>query len=146
MDQGSVIGHISGTFDGLLVMEASGDTFFIVDPERNLPDNRKMPFATVVTGDRYDDVSDLDRDEATFRLNIGLTKAGYTALFPTPPEGVDQTAVDVVLPHPIYAGQYWVGIVNPSDTTFRTTVEPMLVEAYEFAVRKHRNHAGRVAR
>jgi hypothetical protein len=48
---------------------------------------------------------------------------------------VDFAAVDRILPHPIYAPQSWICIVNPSDETFET-LEPLLAEAYDRAVRR----------
>jgi len=47
-----------------------------------------------------------------------------------------------VMPHPVYAGQYWVCVVTPSDTTM-DTLRPLLTEAHEFAKRKHTNQRRR---
>ncbi|MEV0808848.1 DUF6194 family protein [Micromonospora sp. NPDC050200] len=62
-------------------------TFFVYDPLGDLPADRWLPFATIVTGDhhdtasagavaRYGPASALDRPGA-WRLNIGLTRARY---------------------------------------------------------------------
>jgi len=90
-------------------LENSGDTFLIFDPAGDLPPERQQPFATIVTGDRYDSVSELSRPGA-YRINIGLTKAGYAALFGAPPTtwAAGYAATDVLMPHPVYASQYWV--------------------------------------
>ncbi len=132
-------------------MEASEDTFFIYDPDGDLPPERQMPFATIVTDDNYDRVSDLGRPGA-YRLNIGVTKATYTALFGTPPTrrdedgvldtGFDYSVRDRLMPHPFYASQYWVCVVTPSEETL-DTVRPMIAEAHEFAARKYANHQAR---
>lgn len=45
------------------------------------------------------------------------------------------------MPHPVYAGYGWVCVLNPDRSW--PTVEALLVEAYEFAVRKHDNAARR---
>ncbi len=154
MDADVVRDYIRDTFDGLNVAENAGDTFFIYDPDRDLPPERTFPFATIVTGDHYEHVSDLDRPGA-YRLNIGLTKATYTKLFGAAPtvrndDGVlvteyDYTAADSLMPHPIYASQHWVCTVTPS-TAGLETLKPLLAEAYEFAVRKHANTRGRASR
>lgn len=146
MNLGSILDHLTDTFDGVVRLDASGDSYFIVDPAGNLPANRQHPFATVITGDRHDTVSDLDRDDETYRLNIGLTKAGYGALFAATPNerdadgvydtGFDYAGVDVLMPHPVYGGQHWVCVVNPSAATF-ATIEPLIAEAYAFALRKY---------
>lgn len=143
--------HISSTFPGVRVMQAYGDTFFVYDPEGDLPPDRQLPFATIVTDDNYDRVSRLGGSDA-YRLNIGLTKAGYTALFGAPPTERDDQGVfdtghdyaerDRVLPHPVYASQHWVCVVSPGEAT-RAAVESMLAEAHAFAARKHANHRAR---
>lgn len=139
--------YIRSAFDGVNPVENSGDTFFIYDPARDLPPERWFPFATIVTGDRHDTVSDLDRPGA-YRLNIGLTKATYVSRFGAAPRdrdehgvlrtGFDYAAADTLMPHPVYGSQYWVCVVNPGEATL-DTVRDLLAEAYEFAVRKYAN-------
>ena len=140
-----------GAFDGVRAVDSSGDTFFLYDPDGDLPARRQFPFVTIVTGDRYDNVSELARPGA-YRLNIGLTKATYVARFGAAPTrrdangvlvtGFDYAAVDTVMPHPIYASQYWVCVVNPGEAT-RGTVATLLAEAHAFAARKHARHQAR---
>jgi Family of unknown function (DUF6194) len=146
--------YIEAEFAGIRTAEASGDSFFLYDPDGDLPPERQMPFATLVTGDHYDTVSKLD-GRAAYRLNIGLTKATYTSMFGDPPShrdpdgvlatGVDQTAEDALMPHPIYGNQYWVCVVNPGPATL-PAVRVLLAEAYDFAARKHANHLRRAGR
>jgi hypothetical protein len=57
--------------------------------------------------------------------------------------GYDFTALDQVMPHPIYGRMYWVCVLNPRDETFETKVQPLLVEAYELAVSKYKRLAAR---
>lgn len=147
MDADEMRARILATYDGLQTAENSGDTFFTYDPGGDLPQDRWLPFATLVTGDNYDTVSDLTRRGA-YRLNVGLTSATYTALLGKAPTerdengllvtGVDYTAVDTLMPHPYYASQHWVCVVNPGPATL-ATVEKLLDEAYDFAVRKYTN-------
>ena len=135
--------------DGVRVLEAQDDLFYLYDPAGDLPPERQQPFATIVTGDHYEKVSQLDRP-GSWRLNLGLTKTTYTELFgPVPTErdadwvldsGHDYTARDVLMPHPFYASQYWVAIVNP---TGLDQLLPLIEEAYRFAARKYANHEAR---
>lgn len=141
MDAAALHDHIRDNYDGVNVAENEGDSFFIYDPDGDLPPERTFPFATIVTGDHYDTVSALDRPGA-YRLNIGLTKATYTTLFGAAPTEFDYSAMDSLTPHPIYASQHWVSIVTPSAAS-REVIEPLLAEAYEFAVRKHTNQRAR---
>lgn len=136
-------------YDGLRVLEAQDDLFYLYDPAADLPPERQQPFATIVTGDHYEKVSRLD-DPGAWRLNIGLTKVTYTSLFGAVPterdadwvldSGHDYTARDTLMPHPFYASQHWVCIVSPAEAT---PLLPLLQEAYDFAVRKHANFQAR---
>ena len=143
--------HIDEAFDGVDSLDHQGDTFYFYDPEETR--ERMHPFITIVTGDHYDTVSDLSRPGA-YRINVGVTKATYMSLLGVPPKerdehgllrtGVDHAANDTLMPHPYYASQYWVSVVNPGPATL-DTVRTLLAEAYEFAVRKHTNKAARSA-
>jgi hypothetical protein len=145
--------YLRDTFPGITMAEAQGDTFVTYDPDGDLPADRWLPFATIVASDDHDTVSDLNHP-GTYRLNIGLTTKTYTSLFGPAPTtrdehgilatGHDHAARDRLLPHPVYASQHWVCVINPSETTF-DTVRPLLAEAYAFAVRKHDNHRSRQA-
>jgi Family of unknown function (DUF6194) len=151
MDAGAVTRYITGEFEHVVAVEKDGDTFFTFDPSGRPPDGAWMPFATVVTGDRYDRASHLER-VGTYRLNIGLSKATYTGLFGAPPRqrdddwvldtGFDYAAEDRLMPHPYYASQYWVCVVDPSGATF-DEVEPLLAEAHALAARKAERQAAR---
>lgn len=145
MDETSIIRYIVGTFDGTQTVTANGDTYFFLDPEH------KFPFATLVTNDMHDQVSNLARP-SVFRLNIGVGKETFRSLFgsQTPPTGAeagvdstyDYTAFDQLMPHPVYGRMYWVCVLNPSDATFQTVVQPLLGEAYERDRSKHDKRAG----
>ena len=146
MDQDSIIQYITGTFDGIDVVVASGDAFFFYNPGGERSFDHKLPFATLVTDDTYDDFSDLNRP-SVFRLNIGVSKDTHHSLFgprPLRPDadgvvdaGHDFTALDQLLPHPVYAPQFWVCVLNPSSATFQVAVRPLLAEAYDQSVRRH---------
>jgi hypothetical protein len=154
MDEAEVLRHLVETYRGTNPLQAAGDTYFLYDPDRDLPPQRQHPYATLITGDRHDRVSRLDRD-GVYRLNIGVARKTYRELFGVPPRdlardadgvldtGLDYTVLDTLLPHPVYAPQNWVCVLTPSAATFETVVAPLLDEAYEFAVRKHANQAAR---
>lgn len=157
MDQAAITKHITETFPGVLVVVGSreagspelawGDTFFIYDPDRSLPPAGQFPFATMVTKDYgdFDRASQLDRPDV-FRLNVGVGKETYRALFGPQPAhpsmnevvatGHDFAALDQLLPHPVYASQSWVCVLNPGATTFEA-VRPLLADAYQQAARRY---------
>lgn len=152
MDEESIRRYVATTFDGINVMIGSpeagspelawGDTFFIYDPERNLPDSRQFPFATIVNKDygEFDNASNLNRD-GVYRLNIGVSKETFERLFPEASHH-DFSALDMLMPHPIYAQYHFVGVLNPGDTTFEE-LKPLLSEAYEIAVRRAQPRSSR---
>jgi hypothetical protein len=108
------------------IVTIEGAAFFSVDPEKHWPN-----FATIVTTDEHDDgtPSSLSRP-GVFRLNLGVSRATFERLvgsIATP----DYAALDRLLPHPVYAKQLWISILNPSDATFRDVVLPLLTEAHD---------------
>lgn len=144
MDEASVASYIASTFDGVHAVGAWGDTFFFYNPDRRQED--KVYFATIKNADdEYDNVSDLSRP-SVFRLNVGVGKATYRSLLgrePPRPEpdgpadtGHDFTALDQILPHPVYARAHWICVLNPSAETFET-LRPLLAEAYDLAVARY---------
>src|SRR5690349_9927033 len=102
--------YITETYPDTVVAEAMGATFFSCN-EQSWPN-----FATIATGDDFDDTSELKRD-GVFRLNIGVTGATFERYIRSSVEP-DYTALDEVLPHPVYAAQHWLAILNPSEGTF----------------------------
>jgi hypothetical protein len=79
-------------------------------------DNHMVPFTTIAEhSNKYEEVSKLDR-EGVFRVNIGVSKATFDSLFPEVNEQtIDYTALDIFMPHPHYAKQFFICIINPSD-------------------------------
>jgi hypothetical protein len=142
--------YIGATFEGVdVVTVEGGDSFFFYNPDDSVAPDHRFPIITLVTGDRYDQFSDLDRP-GIFRLNIGIGKETFRARFGKPhlPGGeqseetgdsaFDFKALDQVMPHPVYGRMYWVCVLNPSDGTFAQEVQPLLAEAYALAVGKHK--------
>ena len=108
-----------------VVAEALGATFFSLD-ESHWPN-----YATIVTTDEHDvgAPSNLARPGA-FRLNIGVGRETFERLVGSM-DRPDYAAYDRILPHPVYAKQRWVSILNPSDATFRDVVLPLIAEAHD---------------
>jgi hypothetical protein len=135
---------------GTVTTEGPGDWFIFYDPDAVTVPERRFPFITVVTGDRYDAASRLDRDAATFRVNLGVDRATYEALLgPAPRQaaghevidtGHDYSTPDVVMPHPLYAPMHWVCIVNPGEQS-RAALAGLMHAAHALARARYRAHA-----
>lgn len=123
-DAAEITRYIVETFDGVdVARDRDIGTFFSRDPEKHWPN-----FATIVTNDEYDQFSNLDR-AGVFRLNIGVGKATFLATVRSTQEP-DYLQLDRLMPHPVYAKQRWICILNPSQETFDEVVKPLLAEAY----------------
>ncbi len=157
MNEAEISRYITETLEGVDVVADSGNSFFFYNPDSNVPPDHRFPFVTLVTSDIYDQFSNLNRP-SVFRLNIGLGKQTFRSLFggPSLPSGRDSgaesgdtssgydfTALDQLMPHPVYGRMYWVCVLNPSDQTFETQVRPLLAQAYELAVSKYKRQAAR---
>jgi len=149
MDQDAIIQYITDTFAGVEVLRPSdgpgaGDTFFFTAAQRDVDPRHRQPFATIVTKDyqNFDTSSQLDRPNV-FRLNIGVSRDTFRTLFGYLPgkqnaesAEYDYAALDRVMPHPVYAPQSWVCVLNPSLQTFET-LKPLLAEAWSIVEARH---------
>ena len=149
--------YITATFEGVDSVVDSDNSFYFYNPDSSVPPDHRFPFVTLMTNDLNDQFSNLNRP-SVFRLNIGISKQTFRSLFGSPKlpaygdsgaessenaSGYDFTALDQLMPHPVYGRMLWVCILNPGDETFETKVRPLLAEAYEMAVSKYRRKAAR---
>ncbi|HEY7024805.1 MAG TPA: DUF6194 family protein [Candidatus Limnocylindrales bacterium] len=106
--------------------EAPTAWFFSRDAAKHWPN-----FATLVTTDEHDVEQNSNLEaRAAYRLNIGLGRRSFERLI-DPATAYDYTATNVVIPHPTYAKQRWIAIVNPTRRTFENDIRPLLDEAFE---------------
>jgi hypothetical protein len=123
-DPDAITTYITETYPETIIARAMNATFFSLD-ERHWPN-----FATIVTTDAHDDASNLCR-EGIFRLNIGtLTKETFARLV-SGLDSPDYTALDVLMPHPVYAKQRWISILNPSVRSFDEIAMPLIAETHD---------------
>ena len=126
-----LIAYITSHFEGVDVVTypPGGEPtawFFSLDPEKHWPN-----FATIVTTDEHDtDPNSNLTARGAYRLNLGFSRQTFDSLVEAT-RAYDYTATDVVIPHPTYAKQHWIGIVNPSRSTFDAQLDTMIHEAYE---------------
>jgi len=135
-------------FDGVLELApaegsafpeiAWGDHFFYYAPDGEVP-QRKQPYATIVTKNYPDDsLCHLDHPDR-WRLNIHVGKIAFSELIGDDSRAesaaVDFTAVDTVLPHPVYRALGWISIVNADAQTHALAVR-LLREAHDAARRR----------
>lgn len=139
----TITADITASFESIQVVLAYGDAFFYYAPD---PETRSdLYFATLkTTDDHFDHRSALARMGA-FRLNMEVGIGAFQRLFGRPADVAladeagryDYTAVNELLPHPLYAGAGWVCILNPNKQMFATVVAPLLSGAYDRAVEQY---------
>ena len=133
--------YILNNFLDVHPLDSWGERSFFLNPNRQF--KRGTYFATLKEQDGANDkASHLDR-EGVFRLNIGVRKELYLALFSSLPSrpakgccvdgDYDFSELDSILPHPVYAWMGWVCVLNPSTTTFETCKD-LLDNAYARAL------------
>lgn len=143
MQVADVIERIVSDFEGVVPKSSWGETSMFYNPGKLLPNG--VYFCTLKEQNGENDkASDLNR-EGTFRLSIGVSKATYEGLFGNKPKrpakggiidtGHDFTALNELMPHPIYGWMSWVQVLNPSKSTFESII-PLIAEAHSNAVIK----------
>ncbi len=123
----SEVEQFVANLDNVQHEENFGYAFFFVG------DDHLVPFVSIADSDNaYDSVSNLNR-EGVFRINIGVSRATFnTLLADSSAENVDYSALNVFLPHPEYAKQNFVCILNPSGENVEIT-KKLTVEAHDIA-------------
>ncbi len=114
--------------------ENYGYVFFFVG------DDHRLSFVTIANSDNeWDSVSNLSR-EGVFRVNIGISKETFKSLIvKSDDQLIDYSALNTFLPHPEYAQQNFICILNPSGENVQTT-KKLITEAYAIAAKRHNRH------
>ena len=130
MDQLDVERFISA-MDNVQQEDNFGYLFFFVG------DDHTLPFATIGYSDNdFDTVSNLNR-EGIFRLNFGVSRDTFNTYFDDASiDGFDFSVLDVFMPHPHYAKQNFMCILNPSGENVEIT-KKLLTEAHAIATQRH---------
>lgn len=138
-----IVSIIENSFEGVIPKSSWGETALFYNPGKIMPNG--VYFCTLKEKNGENDkASKLDR-EGVFRLSIGITQETYEKLFGRKPKrppkggivdtGHDFTALNEIMPHPIYGWIYWVQVLSPSQSTFESLF-PLIAEAHANAVVK----------
>jgi hypothetical protein len=134
MDQAEVEEFVSN-LENVQRTENFGYTFFFIG------DDHMVPFVTLADSDNdYDNVSNLNR-EGVFRLNIGVSRKTFSTLIgESASEPIDYTALNMILPHPDYAKQNFICILNPAGENVEKTKQ-LIMEAHALALARFQRKA-----
>ncbi len=116
---------IRDEFADAVVATLDSAAFFSLD-EKHWPN-----FATVVWTDEHDEgaPSNLARD-GVYRVNVGVDRETFQRLVGSMAEP-EYAAFDRFIPHPVYARQRWISVLNPSYETVRTTLMPLIAAGHD---------------
>ena len=137
-DPEAITHYILETYPDTDLVSIEGGAFFSLDPEKHWPN-----FATIVWTDQFDQASNLT-EPGVFRLNLGVSRATFERLVGSMADP-DYTAFDRLHPHPAYAKQLWISILNPSDASFRDVIVPLLAEAHDRLAAQRARHKATTA-
>ena len=126
MNQAEVEAFVAA-LDDVQREENFGYAFFFVG------EDHLVPFVSIADSDNdYDSVSNLNH-EGVFRINIGVSRASFDALFANASsDKIDYSALNIFLPHPEYAKQHFICILNPSGENVEIT-KKFMIEAHDLA-------------
>jgi hypothetical protein len=133
MNQAEVEAFVSGMQD-VQREDNYGYVFFFVG------DDHLLSFVTVANADNeWDNVSNLNR-EGVFRVNIGISRETFDTLIGEPSEPLDYSVLNTFLPHPEYAKQNFICILNPEGENAERTRE-LIREAHAIATKRSQRKA-----
>ena len=124
--QNEMIGLIRERWPDGVTAEIEGAIFFSLD-EKHWPN-----FATIVWQDDFDEgaVSKLTERPGVYRVNVGVDQEAFARLVGGAADP-DYAAIDRFLPHPVYARQRWISILNPSHATVREELLALIEAAHD---------------
>jgi hypothetical protein len=121
--------YITEQLPNVTKLDSYGYQFFFYESDQVLP------FVTIATSDNeHDNKSNLDRD-GVFRVNIGVSKDSFNKLFTDTKTDWDYTTLNRFMPHPDYAAQHYICILNPADDLLEETIR-FIEEAHLIAKRR----------
>jgi len=105
--------------------------------------DQMWPFISLIESDNeHDRVSNLNRD-GVFRLNIGVSRDTFKALFPEKKQDWDYAELNKFMPHHEYAVYHFICVLNPTGSVLTQTLQ-FIDEAYALAKRRFESkHNGR---
>ena len=143
MKPDEILRYCLENLEGSTLVESWGEKGIFYNPGHVL--KRGVYILTIKEKDGDNDKSsDLDRT-GIYRLNLGVRKETFSKLFGELPKrpkagGIVEmdcnfSALDRLMPHPVYAWMGWLCVLNPSEETFEM-LKAYIQEAYEYAKEK----------
>jgi len=148
----AIVSQVLDRYSGTVEVASWGERSVFYNPGNALA--RGVYFLTVKDHDGPNDQASQLNRAGVFRVNFGVAKQTYERLFgpkpARPPKGGvittqhDFTALDQLIPHPVYGWMGWLSVLNPSGQTFEA-LRPLIDEAHDRAVATFAKRLGRTA-
>lgn len=143
MKSDEILQYCLDNLEGTVLVESWGERGIFYNPNHVL--KRGVYLLTVKEKDGDNDKASQLHRENVYRVNLGVRKSTFVNLFGVPPKrpgageavdmDVDFSALNQILPHPVYAWMSWICVLNPSEQVFEE-LKPYIQEAYEYAKEK----------
>lgn len=143
MNIDEIISYCLKTLKDTVLIKSFGEKSLFYNPNNKL--KRGIYILTIKDNDGDNDKSSQLNRDGIFRVNIGIKKNTFISLFGGVPKRplkgytvnmpYDFTALNKIMPHPIYAWMYWICVLNPSDEIFEK-LKHLINESYEYAKEK----------
>ncbi|MDE6550076.1 MAG: hypothetical protein K2M44_01060 [Clostridia bacterium] len=140
MDSDFILQYCIDNYEGIVLCNSYGERCIFYNPDMSL--KRGVYVLTVKDKDGECDKSSALGRQGVYRVNLGISGDTFTKMFGAKPSrpakgGIvdmpyDFSALDTVMPHPVYAWMNWICVLNPSDNTFLHLL-PLIDEAYSLA-------------
>ena len=144
MQSDTILQYCLNNLQGESLRECYGERCIFFNPDGTL--ERGVYVLTVKDNDGACDKSSELYRQGVYRVNIGIRQETFIDMFSVKParpakgEAVDMpfdfAAIDVIMPHPVYAWMSWICVLNPSENTF-DRLKPLIDEAYTLAKKKY---------
>lgn len=125
-DLDTMIDLITDAMPDAVIARIDSAIFFSLD-ETHWPN-----VATIVWTDEHDEgaPSNLAAREGVYRVNFGVDRDTFRSLVGNQTDP-DYAALDTFVPHPVYAKQRWISILNPSHATVRDRLVPLILAGHD---------------
>lgn len=139
-----IVDYVLSNYPGVVTDKNWGEKGLFYNPEGKLP--KGIYLLTFKEKDGPNDkASNVNRADV-YRLNLGISKVTFTNLFGAIPKrpsagqvietGHDFQKLDTIMPHPVYGWMSWIGVLNPSKSTFKK-LKPLIHEGVTLAKEKY---------
>ncbi len=139
-----IIDYVVSEYKDVVVAENWGERGLFYNPGRKLP--KGVYILTFKEKDGPNDKASNVNRPNVYRLNLGLSKSTFKAMFNDIPKrpaagqiidtGHSFDTLDTIMPHPVYGWSSWVCVLNPSRNIFEK-LKPLIREGVELAKAKY---------